>query len=78
VTGRRIAVAGSGVAGLTAAYLLSRGKGRYLRMLTEVRGFHRAAWELLADGGSAGSPGSGRHGGGTVGAGRLWLATCPG
>jgi uncharacterized protein len=39
-----------GAGGLLAG--LSRGKGRYLRMLTEVRGFHRAARELLADGGS--------------------------
>jgi predicted NAD/FAD-binding protein len=31
---------------------VKRGRGRYLRMLTEVRGFHRAARALVADGGS--------------------------
>ncbi|HEX4060120.1 MAG TPA: FAD-dependent oxidoreductase [Streptosporangiaceae bacterium] len=39
-----------GPGGLLAG--VSRGKGRYLRMLTEVRGFHRDARRLLADGGS--------------------------
>jgi predicted NAD/FAD-binding protein len=44
-----------GLAGLAAG--LSRGRGRYLRMLAEVPRFHRAARRLLAE--SAGSAGSG-------------------
>jgi predicted NAD/FAD-binding protein len=40
-----------GLAGVTAG--LSRGRGRYLRMLTEIPRFHRAARHLLASGTAA-------------------------
>jgi uncharacterized protein len=51
-----------GPAGLLAG--LPRGQGRYLRMLTEVHGFHRAARRLLADDAPPGDnpPGTGPSG----------------